>query len=399
MKQIHSMKQIRKSILLFITVISTISSLAQTSQGFKISGHIEGLDNNDIIKLGNRFADWHKVSWMDSCKIEDGNFRLTVANVPEGPRIYEIWFYKANGKALINDGDFDYKRLFIQNGDNIKIEGSINNFKQIKITGSPTIESYKWEQAVLEYADGYRSRITHRLAKIHDSIGFDYSAVEKQVGAKRVLAGYIDSVTRNVSADNLQAVPMLLSDLNELMDGYHGEFIKNLYEKLPMSLKNSYYGKEIGNSTLLAIGQPFPDFTLPAADGSKIVLSSLARKSKLTLVHFWASNSFNVQFYQHELKGMYKKYGNKGLNIIGVSADTSAQKWKDWMDLENYPWVNVIAEPKGWQKGSLINDVYNEGSHSIPNTTNVLVDNGGRIVAWDVEGVELQYYLEKYLGN
>jgi hypothetical protein len=59
--------------------------------------------------------------------------------------------------------------------------------------------------------------------------------------------------------------------------------------------------------------------------------------------------------------------------------------------------VNVLAEPKGWLEGSLIYEKYGEGGHSIPNTTNVLVDNSGTIVAWDVYGPELQYYLEKYL--
>jgi hypothetical protein len=59
----------------------------------------------------------------------------------------------------------------------------------------------------------------------------------------------------------------------------------------------------------------------------------------------------------------------------------------------------VIAEPKGWLEGSMINDVYNEGGHSIPNTTNILLDDKGKIIAWDVNGPELEWYLRKYLGD
>ena len=54
---------------------------------------------------------------------------------------------------------------------------------------------------------------------------------------------------------------------------------------------------------------------------------------------------------------------------------------------------------KGNMPGSTIYDVYQEGGHTLPNVTNVLLDAQGKIIAWDPHGIELQYYLWKAFGE
>jgi hypothetical protein len=103
-----------------------------------------------------------------------------------------------------------------------------------------------------------------------------------------------------------------------------------------------------------------------------------------------------VDEYHQELKNTYSKFKDKGLSIIGMYSDTSAKQWKiasadlPWENVSDLKGVNGIVENVYHEYGKLINQ-------PIRNTTNVLIDSEGKIVAWDPTGGLLRYYLEKYL--
>jgi len=78
-------------------------------------------------------------------------------------------------------------------------------------------------------------------------------------------------------------------------------------------------------------------------------------KNKITLVHLWASNSYHIEDYRNELLTLYEKYHKKGLEVIGLSADTDPRKWK--IGMLDIPWLNV-SDLKG-DKG-IVQQVYRE---------------------------------------
>jgi hypothetical protein len=62
---------------------------------------------------------------------------------------------------------------------------------------------------------------------------------------------------------------------------------------------------------------------------------------------------------------------------------------------EQHPWYDVINAG-----GKLVEQLYNEyGGFRNERITNVLLDADGKIVAWDVKGPELQWYLWKIFGK
>ncbi len=83
-----------------------------------------------------------------------------------------------------------------------------------------------------------------------------------------------------------------------------------------------------------------PDFELTALDGSTIKLSSL--KGKVVLLDFWATWCPPCRKMIPELKKVYSKYKNKGVEIIGISMDEgSLSTIKSFVDNTgiNYPIV------------------------------------------------------------
>lgn len=410
------MKGFNFNIVIIITCFFfSLQSMGQVKQGFEVNGHIDGLPDGLVVKLFNRNgADWHIAYWMDSCVSKNGNFHLkTYERVPDGPRYYEIMFFKGLGPNGHSTGVDDFTTdpqeigLFLDNDDKVMILANMpqtsgtfgRQIKNINVSGSKANAAMDWAKQLLSYADSHVGNITHRLRKITDSIGYNQKLVGEQTAIRENVDKFLDSVLNSATNDQQLAIPALIGLLHDNFAGYHGYFQKALFTKLPPALQNSYYGKLARNMVELSIGRPFPDFSLPTPEGNKVRLRDFVQKSKITLVHFWGSNSFDREKYQNELKLMYNKFHDKGLNIIAVSADTAKDDWEFIIHQKKFPWTNVIAEPRGWGEGSLINVVYGEGGHFIPNTTSVLIDDKGTILAWDVYGIVLRYYLEKYLGS
>ncbi|HEX4783708.1 MAG TPA: TlpA disulfide reductase family protein [Candidatus Sulfotelmatobacter sp.] len=85
--------------------------------------------------------------------------------------------------------------------------------------------------------------------------------------------------------------------------------------------------------------QPAPDFTLPQLDGQDLRLSSF--RGKVVLLDFWASWCEPCRVETPHLIELQEKYGDRGLQIIGVSMDDSPDPARAFVQQfhMNYPVV------------------------------------------------------------
>ncbi len=396
-------------IVIFFIVFVT-NAFCQQQKGFEINGRIEGLRQGEKILLGHFINPGKPAVRDDSCfATSAGDIHLKSMAPDKGPYFYLIAFDNEVKHRLYNEQLQKYIgggaiNLLVKNGDKISIRGDdINKMQQnyfedeIFISGSSTNSAYLSLKPVFFTIDRGLSIINHRIEKIRDSIGFDKSMVAGLVEARSALENALDAtIFIGYPFSNYQyaSIPLMI----DYISNYHLSIIAKLYESLDSTARGSYFGRQLKEKVALAIGQILPGFTLPTSEGKMISLKSVAETSKLTIVHLWASNSIEREMYQKELKVFYNKYHTKGLNIIGVSADSITKEWKLRLMAEEFPWANV-SDLKGNLAGGFVQDIYHEGGHSVPNTTNILIDSQGRIIAWDPVGAELQWYLSKYLGD
>ncbi len=96
-------------------------------------------------------------------------------------------------------------------------------------------------------------------------------------------------------------------------------------------------------STMLPIGAPAPDFSLPATSGEMMSLSRCRGEQGL-LVVFMCNHCPYVKHIQQELVAIGREYGIKGLGMVGINAndadtypDDSFEKMKEEAARLAYP--------------------------------------------------------------
>lgn len=138
------------------------------------------------------------------------------------------------------------------------------------------------------------------------------------------------------------------------------------------------------------VGKRFLDVREADPDGRYHRLSKYAGKGKWVLVDFWASWCGPCRAEMPNVVAAYKKYHDKGFEIVGFSFDVDKDAWLNAIEAWEMPWIH-LSDLKGWE--SHAGQVY--GIRGIPD--NILINPEGIIVARDLRGSELKEYLSAIL--
>lgn len=86
-----------------------------------------------------------------------------------------------------------------------------------------------------------------------------------------------------------------------------------------------------------------PAFDLPLAIGDGTV-SLEESTGKLRLVDFWATWCPPCIEEMPMFKDLHATYGDRGLVIVGLSADTDEEALREFLEKEGLPWENALAD-------------------------------------------------------
>ena len=89
---------------------------------------------------------------------------------------------------------------------------------------------------------------------------------------------------------------------------------------------------------------------------------------------------------------LYKEFHSKGLNIVGVSLDKDAAKWKEAIAKDQLNWIHV-SNLKFWDEPIAIQYEV----QSIPAT--FILDASGKVVAQNLRGEELKAKIASLLSQ
>lgn len=176
-------------------------------------------------------------------------------------------------------------------------------------------------------------------------------------GSDTLYQSYLDTVTRMddrlrnaylsgvyqfiVKNPNTLITPYLMGQVPDLFERYTS-YKKVLDGLSPKVKQTKYYDEAAGllkSVRNIYIGANAPVIAGKTINGKEFKTDYITKK--IILVDFWASYCVPCRQQVPELKALYKKYKNQGLDIISISTDEDPKKWERASAIDSLPWHNV----------------------------------------------------------
>lgn len=387
-----------KKILFVLTASAAIISCSKVKDGeYLITGTATGVENGKTIILQGQDPVTRMTVALDTVKVENGKFEIK-GKVTE-PAFHTLILQGANAPFpfILETGEINVA-IDKDSIHKSKATGTYNNEEYVKFnedltkTQKSLIDFQKKNNQKMQQAQQAQDTATiNGLMKQYMTI-----QTEVQENSKKKYLAYAEGHPK--SYITVLIVQSMLNDPSTDI-----KKAEALYNSLDESVKNTTPGKEIktrlGQAKMPAVGASAApvgsakwraDFSAPNPEGK--VVSLKESLGKVTIVDFWASWCGPCRQENPNVVAIYKELHSKGLNIIGVSLDKDAAKWKEAIAKDGLTWTHV-SNLKFWDEP--IAKQYNV--ESIPAT--FILDASGKVVAQDLRGAELKAKIQELLAK
>jgi len=354
----------RKSFVLIITIFlcfSIQSQIQNTEKTFVLDAQISGLEIGDTLIADHVLLPDYKEEFIDTIFVEQqGKFTY---KKPLSHTSLIIFIHMPKGRPPI-ETSLRGASILAAPGDLVNIKGSVEYFAAVQKSGG-------------FYSDAVIAKFDHL------DTSFDISMIDafRKISDARKTQ-QTDSINKYIQIYNNLTSPQELKDVRNYIinDIHNNEFsaylylsrlhdttfkeLNERYAKYTSEIQASYMGKRLNHMLKvlknIEVGSRPSDFTVTDINNSKIKLSDY--KGKYVLIYNWGPCAATIWIHP-QITDLYKKFNNKGFEIIGFSRKDYSKDYigveelKDLLSL--HPWTTVYTENEG--NGFIGEDLYFAG--------------------------------------
>ncbi len=363
----------KTALLALLIICSAISSVAQRGE-ISIKGKIEGIEKGRLYLLARSSEE--KSDTLGFCDFKKGKFRLkATSDEPVVAQLVVGGF--SGGFTLFAEPGTTYSACLSENESYYIRGGSLNDryTAHMKVSDSlrAVISGLQARYDAMRKAKKLRSAslvndtLQREQKKLHDITGSFLGSNDNIITAYTV---YSNITMRDAGLKETRSMYAALGD--GAKTSQFGRIIKERIERMEKTDQ----------------GAKAPDFTLPDANGNQVTMSSV--KGKIKIIDFWASWCGPCRLNNPALKKLYEEFHEKGLEIIGVSLDTSKSAWEKAIEKDGLGWINV-SSLKGWECETI--RLYNVSG--VPSL--FILNENNNIIATGLRGEQLRAFLQENL--
>ena len=349
----------------------------ESGENFTLQGDLRGDIPEGTKAVLRRITPQMQYEAVDTVLIQEGSFLFK--GVQESPELHLVTLSGVRGGLM----------LVLEEGD-IEVTAAIDSLNYAEIEGTPQndmLSQYREGRKDIDLRNTSISREFYEAQSQNDLVNMNALRDEAAELQEELIA-----FNKTFVKEHPEAI-ISVSLLKEMIQNPKAEIqeIQELFQGLSESVKQMEDAQllktQIENGLRTAIGSKAPDFSAPTPEGVELALSEAM--GKITLVDFWAAWCRPCRAENPNVVGVYEKYKDKGLKILGVSLDRDSEDWKkaiaedglDWQHVSNVRYFDEIAQ------------LYNV--NAIP--ANFVLDENGVIVAKNLRGPELEAKIAELL--
>lgn len=361
----------------FFGLIATLALVAcGGGSKYTISGRIAGLVDGDPVILC-AIVDGTDLAPVDTAYVKGGKYSFK--GETDGSEVYIMSFDNAGQMATCT--------FFLEPG-NIKLDWDGQNQT---VGGTQTNKSFQKFYDEVTVINNDVNELYSRMAQAQQE-GADLESYRNQM--EDLQNSYLDLVKRSIleNSNNMFGVQQLADNY----DMYSTEELNELLEGMGPDIANDIYIVQLKEMVAMKMrttkGNPFVDFTVKKPAGSGLEdarFSELLAGSKMVLLDFWASWCAPCRNEIPTMKEAYAKFHDKGLQIVSVSVDEDQDDWREAMEQEQMPWIQLIDLRE--------NDEAPTYTYSISTIPATFMIQDGKIIETNLRGEELIRFLEENL--
>jgi peroxiredoxin len=308
-----------------------------------------------LIQLGTANADTGKKEWLK--------------------RVYQLY------------GEKQYLEALQAIEGALKELGSTNELLQLKYNILVNLNRY---DEALAFINGEikKSGETGKLLSAKYNLLF----LQGNLGEALKVAMKKDKITRNKSpwdCMNIMHVYLRMGNKNDALDWLQEAVTRGfisyrlLQDKKYQLLQQEKRFYQIIETIKVSIGLGYPakNFTVKLLSGENFTLNN--QRGKVVLIYFWAYWCEPCKQEMPHLDQLYREFKDKGLELIGISLDSSKKKAGEYINQYKLQWKHSCSG-KVWKDETVT--LY--GVNSLPSLW--VVDKKGILRSFDIKGEELR---------